>query len=347
MDKKIVLVLIDCPQDLDLLLPVIRRLKSNCIVWVTDHALERSRRIEHFLNLEKSKWCIKRRILIKVGVTGSLAPFNSLLTACESSLRPHRVAYRLTKKFTQQRKKTWTLQHGFENVGLSYFDGRFKTKFNSDFIGVWGNDFLLDSRMDEAVRARCVPIGLTKNYDLIPVPDLPDWARNRRVISVFENLHWDRYSQSYKRKFIHDLKSSAEAFPDYVFILKSHHDERWLASKQDEVALLPGNIVVADPKKSQWQLYTAAGLIKISDLVITTPSTVAVDAALMRKPVSVVGYDLNLDMYDPLCVLRSLDDWKVFVNCECLTKVASRSAGFSNRWIQKGDAVTKLIARLL
>ena len=49
------------------------------------------------------------------------------------------------------------------------------------------------------------------------------------------------------------------------------------------------------------------------DAVITTPSTVAVDAARAGRPVAVIGNDLLLPMYEPLPILREVDDWAYFL----------------------------------
>ena len=47
--------------------------------------------------------------------------------------------------------------------------------------------------------------------------------------------------------------------------------------------------------------------------VITTASTTAFDAARYLKPVAVVAGDMQLDMYEPLPLLRSEADWISYV----------------------------------
>jgi small ligand-binding sensory domain FIST len=58
--------------------------------------------------------------------------------------------------------------------------------------------------------------------------------------------------------------------------------------------------------------------------IITSPSTVAIDAARQQLPVAVVAHQLHLANYDPLTLIRSGADWQAFV--ESALDAASREA---------------------
>jgi ornithine cyclodeaminase/alanine dehydrogenase-like protein (mu-crystallin family) len=65
-----------------------------------------------------------------------------------------------------------------------------------------------------------------------------------------------------------------------------------------------------------------------ADLVITTPSTVALDAVQAGKRVAVAAYGLSLPAYEPLPLLNGLQDWRNFAAAEQLTDEALRRASF-------------------
>jgi hypothetical protein len=73
------------------------------------------------------------------------------------------------------------------------------------------------------------------------------------------------------------------------------------------------NVVIADPKSPQWASVTASGVFWRCAAVITTPSTVALDAARHGLPVAVVAQGLSLNNYEPLPLLRDSQDWHRFV----------------------------------
>jgi hypothetical protein len=160
--------------------------------------------------------------------------------------------------------------------------------------------------------ARIIPTGSPKAAPppaAHPLPVLGAWSRK---IGLFESLHWDRFSEDYKRRLFADLDQAAEYFSDTLFLVKPHSAGRWLM-KNPELLPKRKNVHVIDPMRQEWQIFTAPDLIQHLDAVITTPSTVAVDAAKSGKPVAVAGYDLDLPLYEPLAILRRLNDWRAFL----------------------------------
>jgi hypothetical protein len=135
------------------------------------------------------------------------------------------------------------------------------------------------------------------------------WAR---TIGVFENLHWHRFSEAYRDQLLADLAAAAAAHRDVLFLVKPHHAGRWLSSNLGRITER-ANLVVIDPTDSAWEPHTAPSLIAGMDAVLTTPSTVALDAARGGRPVAVLGYDLDLPLYEPLPIIRSMADLEAFL----------------------------------
>ncbi len=73
--------------------------------------------------------------------------------------------------------------------------------------------------------------------------------------------------------------------------------------------------MIANPSDPTWEPYTAPSLLKLSDAVITTPSTVAIDACAAGLPVAVVAYDLNLPRYGLLPLILKENDYFEFLSC--------------------------------
>ncbi len=123
---------------------------------------------------------------------------------------------------------------------------------------------------------------------------LPLPVNGARVIGIFENLHWDRYDRSYAERFIQDTQSVAFRQPRNSFPGEASPC-RAMAYLADHGAVPSApNLIIADPAHPDWEQFTASQLINSLDGVITTPSTVALDAARAGKPVAVVGYGLDL-----------------------------------------------------
>ena len=81
--------------------------------------------------------------------------------------------------------------------------------------------------------------------------------------------------------------------------------------------------------------------------IITTPSTVALDAANLERPVSVIGYDLNLPKYEPLPILHSLTDWLEFIQQirypETRINLSQKTSTFLDKSIVPGNAIERII----
>jgi hypothetical protein len=241
-----------------------------------------------------------------------LEDLDAVLSVVATSLRAHRHSQAVVARARLAGVPSFSMQHGLENVGLTFFDELHseEVEITSDYLFVWfPPDEAPPSPLE--LRRKFIHVGAVKSArPRGPKPPLPEGTGP--VISVFENLHWHRYDLDYRQRFVADLGAAARAAPASRFVLKPHPAGMW--SKGQTFEGFPANVLVIDPTDPAWASVTAQALIARSDRVITTPSTVALDAALASRPVAVVGYGLDLPVYAPLPVLRRGDDWLAFAN---------------------------------
>jgi len=252
-------------------------------------------------------------------LTAALAGCTALLTASETTLRPHRLAHALANRANALGLRTATLQHGIENVGITYFDERQgpEVTFASSHVLTWtGND-----RLEKGIQ----PVTASKVMDA-GLPGPPDdavfaaWRERmaipnagRKIIGVFENLHWTRFSDDYRARFLADLQEATQNFPDLFFLLKPHPEGRWLTDRFSGPRPESDNLLIANPKAPVWNMLTAPYVMPLLSAVVTTPSKVALDAALANVPVAVTSYDGVYARYADLPALAALPDWEGFL----------------------------------
>jgi glycosyltransferase involved in cell wall biosynthesis len=354
--KPTVAVVIHLMQDLDLALPILMEIKRSqnlkAQAWVSLPVLEASPRVWKSLRTQD----VDFRILDDQ-TDADLEPIKAreiaaVLTIAETNQSPHRFPHRIVSLANEMGMPTYTMQHGYENIGLTYTDKRYPIEhvaFASKGIFTWGHSDLLHPGVPETTREKCIPVGCCK---LIPseVTRLPLPMNGARVIGIFENLHWDRYDTSYAERFILDTQSLASRYPDILFLVKPHHAGQWLTSRYKGVAPIAPNLVIADPARPEWEQFTASQLISSLDGVITTPSTVALDAARAGKPVAVVGYDLDLSLYRPLPILTRSEDWMAFLHdiTDDVRRgpLVNRASEFVARTMCSGSAAVNIVRRI-
>ena len=272
-----------------------------------------------------------------------LGRFDALLNATESTQPNHAVAHRLTARANRKGLRTYTLQQGLENVGLTYFDDRHDSsvRFAAQRLLIWGRVEHLPAETPRATAERCVAVGCSKIPPRAAVDPL--LARfPRPLIAVFENFHWYRYSEHFRTQFLSDLKAAASAAPEASFIIKPHPKGLWSVRNRALLGELPANAVVAAPGAPPWNSLSGPELAAAADRVITTPSTVALDAARADTPVAIAAYDLDLPYYAPLPLLRKAEDWRRFVAASAQDWLpAVRS--FRDRVVVPGDAAARII----
>jgi hypothetical protein len=350
------IVVLHLVQDIDLAVPILRAAQDKglaVVVWCS----------VSFIN----RWHYVFKILGKLGIPWQVLPdtleavrhpfpssTRALITVAETSLGPHRFPHQLTKLARSIGIPTHTLQHGFENVGLTYSDGVQairNVRFASDRIFVWGPLTLLHPDIQSRTRAKCVPVGCPKPASTaspaIPIAVLS----GKTVVGIFENLHWHRYSDDYRNFFLQGVRRLADCFPEVTFALKPHNAGLWLTGRYKGEIPKASNLLIVDPSNKDWLGLTATQLMGYMSAVITSPSTVALDSARAGIPVAVAAYDLPLDNYLPLTQLRLVDDWNLFVasaldpekrpvQCKIVTD-------FAQRVVLPGNAAQRIVDELV
>jgi hypothetical protein len=348
--KPLLLVLLDLSQDFELLLPILIALRERDSVGlricVTDWLQTESTRT--FEGLAEAEFDVEvvERGAARRGEAPDLTGAAGVLTASDTTAGPHRAANQLSTRAKQAGLPSFTLQHGLENVGLTYRDEVYAgdVDFGAACVFIWGTLDNLPNWVSPQKRDRIASVGSPKKTPP-PAQRLRFSEREwRRTVGVFENLHWDRYDEDYRRRFLADLSACAAKHVDTLFVIKPHHAGRWLSKNPGALAATE-NVLMIDPMDPAWQPYTAPALITSIDRVITTPSTVAVDAVRAGRPVAVAGYGVDLDLYAPLPVLSSSEDWDSFLS-EDRMELLTRNEAFLARAIIPGCADHRIAAKI-
>jgi hypothetical protein len=282
------------------------------------------------------------------------ASAKALLTFSETNLRPHAFNRQLTKMANRAGLATYTTQHGFENVGLTYDDTIQpirKISFLSRHIFIWGELETLHPSAPLSNRRKCIPVGCPKpaQGSKTMLPEI--FSSGQAMVGVFENLHWKRYSDAYRQAFLSNVLQVAGQYPEILFLMKPHNAGLWLTKRfRGTLPSLP-NIVIADPKSPDWKSSTASSLFWRCAAVVTTPSTVALDAARHGLPVAVVAQEFALDNYAPLPLLREPKDWQRFVanavEPQQRQRLLDLAQGFCRRVVLPNGAETRMLEAML
>ncbi|MBB3744919.1 glycosyltransferase involved in cell wall biosynthesis [Rhizobium sp. BK591] len=242
-----------------------------------------------------------------------------LVVGAETSLRPHRLVHAAVLKANELGIPTISMQHGLEAPGLSYFDDRHTSdvKIASSSIFTYGDPARLPKEASSDLVRRCIPVGRfapSTTRHLVTLQRSLEVTNPRRlpVIAIFENLHWHRYeADGYREHFSAHIERLVDAFKDVFFVIKPHPAGVWL-QKNPRITTRANTFLLRrdDP---EFAGVTAADLLSASQAAITTPSTVAVDATQLCRPVLVFANTLDLPLFEPLEIGRSYEDIEGFV----------------------------------
>jgi hypothetical protein len=235
-----------------------------------------------------------------------------------------------------------TLQHGLDNGGLTFGPRVPVGNFMSDLVLTWGGAHRMTDAAAPEITAKAVPVGCPKRVfgrsDFVgfPYADAP-------FIAVFENLHWRRYNDAYRDRFVRDLAATAEATPETRFLVKPHMGGQWFV-RGGSNAPLPSNVEIAHPAAPRWHRFTADAFLAHASAVITTPSTIALDAARYGVPAALVTYGIAAQNYHPLPRLEQSGDWLAFVDqIRRGTYDRSKLDAFFADAVVPGDAVARIL----
>jgi hypothetical protein len=346
-------IFLQLPQDLDVVLPVIDGLSPRpdvrLTVFMLPRLFSRSPRVARALRSRGITPLALSPRLLALGATNLLNGLRGLLTASESSLPPHRKARAIVEAARSVGVPTYLLQHGIECVGLTHFEGKqgHPAAFASDHIFTWTEPAQLPAGLEPETRAKCLAVGRPHPAHGARV-NLPVDLANRKVVGVFENLHWDRYSGHYRQNVVRDLEGFCRARPDLTVLVKPHFNSRaLLGAEATPLRQLP-NVIMASHLDPLWEPFTAPDLLPSCFAAITTPSTVALDAAEHVVPVAIARYGLELPAFAGLPMLEGLPGWINFIaDVEAGSTWTQSLIAYANRLRLPGDAAARIAEIML
>ncbi len=271
------------------------------------------------------------------------------LSTVESTGARRKLPYIITRLANALGLSTYTIQHGFENPGLTYCKNIHgpNVRFSAKTLLTWGPTEELPAWVSSDTRDKAIAVGCPKTL-FVKENASPVKAGARPIIGVFDNLHWDRYDKAYVALFLNHLDETARQQQEFRFVLKSHPLSVRRRSKELTARLISmENVDVVDLLEREEPALTTPWLLAHALGVITTPSTIALDCTLANTPVAVTRYGLDLSYYYPLSLLDSADDWLKFL--DHLTEKSSynqliqNGGHFRSRVLIPGDPAAKIL----
>jgi hypothetical protein len=357
-----VLFFLQLVTDLDVLLPLIdearrreRDLGGTIAACITSRLQKKFPHVAETLERRGLDVDVVDGDAIVAGRKPKLEKVRALVCATETTAPPHKAAHALALRANAAGVRTCTLQHGFENIGLTYFDAENPpdaVRFASQRIFVWGPLSRLHRDVLPETRARCLAVGCWKPVEKPASLAIP--GARAHLVGLFENLHWSRYSPNYVSRFLDGLAHVVAAFPDTTFLVKPHPSGKWWSERADSPRPRGDNLLLAAPGDDALAEWSNARIFSAAAAIVTTPSTIALDAARAGTPVAVALGDLpeqELAAYAPLPLLRGPRDWHDFVAAarspESRAGLASSAASFANAAFVPGDAAARVIDRIV
>ncbi|HEX4095974.1 MAG TPA: hypothetical protein VHX64_04555 [Caulobacteraceae bacterium] len=337
--RRQVLALVDLVQDIDVLLPallVIRNSPDLGLKILVSAWLEReSPRTAAILRAHRLPFAFVRRREIIEGRQPSLRGVAAVLAASESSHPAHAGGHALARRASGLGIRTYALQHGFEQIGL-FGPEAAQAEFASQTVFCWFPEAAAPADLPAETRQKLAPVGR-------PAPP-GGWSRDPVAtfdLGVFENLHWDRYGDQEREGFLRGLTAVAQVLPHLRILLRPHPAGGWADQIGHELAPFE-NIVRPSAQETRANLDGGAQILRGLSRVITTPSTVALDAALAAAPVALAAP--GGASYQPVPVLADPQAWVAFASGESYDEAVLDQ--FRSRVLVEGDGAPRIVERL-
>jgi hypothetical protein len=346
-------LLISRPQDIDLLIDVYKRSCKRDDISVSFWATERAVNRFHATRTQLDSYNIEVDFTLNHAklwrAIGELRKIDALLTTVESTLAAHKVPYQLTRVAKAAGVRTYTLQHGFENVGLTYWDGMYgpHIRFAAQTVLTWGPVENIPPAVSEETRRKCVAVGCPKIHLVIP-SERTTSSSDRPMIALFEGLHANRFDDRYITQFFKDLQDIVWRFSDLRFILKPHPGALVRSPLHVEFLASLRGVDVLDPAHPASVNWTTPRLLTEAVAIITTPSTIALDASLAKTPVAVIRCGQTIPYYEnykPLPFLDETEDWQDFLDnvLKDPNFMEPTRKAFLDRVMLPGDAANRIL----
>ena len=321
LDSSKIVIALNLIQDFEMAKPLVDALKAqgrSYAVWVSFSLAKKSRKVLGWLTQDEIPYfCLPddqassvKALYLEYGV-------ESFLTMAETNLGPHKFTNTLTQVANEMGIKTFTFQHGYENIGITYSDEIHNIKkidIAANHILTWGASETFHPDIKPDIQSKIIPVGCLKPATALEqIPTLLD-ERQGVIVGVFENLHWHRYSKAYQELFMDSLDKASVEFPNVTFFIKPHPAGMWLTSRYKGELPSQANIIIANPEDPKWDEPLLNDYLRRLDAVISTPSTVVLDSARAGLPTLVCGFDLKLEKFSSLKIASETQDWLDFVS---------------------------------
>ena len=329
-----ILVFIDLIQDLDVLAPFIARLSADRAfslrVIVSKWLLTASPRTAAVLETVKAPFKTVKRHAVVCGTLPTLGGVDALLTASESNHAAHTAGWALTRRANAAGVATYTVQHGLRMPGLG---GATPASFASNKLLCWFSEDSQPTGLSEDTRAKLAFVGRVINPAELA-------AEARFDLAIFENLHDEVYSDADRQKFLETLFSALRARGDLRVCIRTHPAGAWLDPYTEEIKRT--GAVFISSAEARASKGGAAVLIAEARSVLTTPSTVALDAAQAGRP---VGLALTGgENFKPLAVLSDAEAWLAFAGT---SRFGPAEEAFLAKHLASGDAWARVRVLLI
>ncbi|MEA2108637.1 MAG: hypothetical protein U9P07_04380 [Pseudomonadota bacterium] len=350
----IFVLLISRPQDIDLFIDIyhqsLKHPEIEVFFWATKRALTHFPTTKKLLDEKGIQTAFTVTHGNLIAAIFKLLKIDALLNTVESTVASHKVPYIITLIANACKVHTYTMQHGFENVGLTYQDPELGSNvhFAAQNVLTWGPVEQLPGVVAMDTRRKCLAVGCPKVH-LANLGKSQHQVSETPFIAVFEGLHVDRFDDRYMQLFFADLQHMADTFANLHFILKPHPGIIQRSKTHTEFLHSMSNIEVLDPARTDITHWPTPTLLANSLAVVTTPSTIALDAAMAAAPVAVIRYGQNIPYYayyEPLPLIDTTRNWHDFL-ATALTKrsqLEKSSQSFLKRVSLPGNAAEHILA---
>ncbi|MFN7166892.1 MAG: glycosyltransferase [Pannonibacter sp.] len=231
----------------------------------------------------------------------------ALFCPSESDLPAHAIPHWLTKIANQCSVRTYTSQHGLSNIALTD-PGTKDAAIASGTIFTWNEPSTLPDWVEPSIRQRSIATGRITDPSAKALKNLRSLDRRPERIGIFENLHWSAYSDGFRSAFKTMITALAERHPDTKFVIMPHPAGLW-SVKFIKTAGLPTNLTIANPASREHLDETGINALASVDRVLTTPSSIAADAACIGLPAIILAPEnFDLSLFQGLKFVRSAEE---------------------------------------
>lgn len=352
VNPKKVILLISRPQDIELLIGLHNKCSQRddmtISFWVVDTCANRYPEV--FSQLHEKMARVEQVVSYSnlASVMRKLMRVDVFLSTVESTAANNKLPYIITRLANMMDVSTYVLQHGFPSPGLHIYNHIYGSdiQFESKTVLLWGPVEALPAWVSEDTRRKCVAVGCPKELVLFDV-DLRKQAGERPIIAIFESFHGHQFSWNYISAFLGHLQEAATKHKEFQFILKSHPASARCRSKElSEMFSRLKDVEIVDRVYGETPAYSTPWLLSNAIGVISTPSTIALDAAMFGVPVALARYNLELAVFSPLDTLNCYEDWETYLSkLENGTDLQKNNEELLRRLNIPGDAVTTILDR--